>query len=363
MGVRIPPPLPLFGGLGSDGVSEARTGVRSGGRGGIPQGHVSEPPGAHQLHGRGDHRDRGGGAVPRRRGHRAGANRGKDFAMSGDAAATTNNKQWFVVHTYSGFENKVKEAIESRAKIFGMSEKITRVLVPTEKVVEVRNKQKRETEQKFFPGYVLVEMELTDDTWHLVRSTPKVTGFVGSGSKPVALPHDQVDDILRQMEAGAEKPKPKSVFARGDKVRVIDGPFVNFQAVVKLQIPAGKANPSPPVGPALGQHGVNIMEFCKGFNAQTGREDGLILPVVVTIYQDRSFTFIVKTPPAAVLLKRAAGIAKASAVPHKDKIGKVTRQQVREIAQTKLVDLNTQSVDSAMRIIEGTARSMGIDVV
>ena len=132
---------------------------------------------------------------------------------------------------------------------------------------------------------------------------------------------------------------------------------------IKLQVPAGRANPSPPVGPALGQHGVNIMEFCKGFNAQTNSQEGLILPVVVTIYQDRSFTFVVKTPPAAVLLKRAAGIAKASAVPHKDKIGKVTKQQVREIAQTKLVDLNTHSIDSAMRIIEGTARSMGIDVV
>src|SRR5258705_11549189 len=131
--------------------------------------------------------------------------------------------------------------------------------------------------------------------------------------------------------------------------------------MAKLQIPAGKANASPPVGPALGQHGGNIMEFCKGFNAQTGNQEGLILPVVVTIYQDRSFTFIVKTPPAAVLLKRAAGIAKASAVPAKDKIGKGTEQHVREIAQTKLVDLNTQSVDSAMRIIEGTARSMGIE--
>ena len=133
--------------------------------------------------------------------------------------------------------------------------------------------------------------------------------------------------------------------------------------LIKLQIPGGQANPAPPVGPALGQHGVNIMEFCKGFNAQTNNQEGLILPVVVTIYQDRSFTFIVKTPPAAVLLKRAAGIAKASAVPHKDKIGKVTSQQVREIAQTKLVDLNTDSIDSAMRIIEGTARSMGIEVV
>ena len=135
------------------------------------------------------------------------------------------------------------------------------------------------------------------------------------------------------------------------------------QAIVKLQIPAGKANPAPPVGPALGQHGVNIMEFCKGFNAQTGSQEGLILPVVVTIYQDRSFSFVVKPPPAAVLLKRAAGIAKASAVPHRDKIGKVTRAQVREIAQTKLPDLTANSLEAAMRIIEGTARSMGIEVV
>src|SRR5262249_54873137 len=136
-----------------------------------------------------------------------------------------------------------------------------------------------------------------------------------------------------------------------------------IQAVVKLQIPAGKANPSPPVGPALGQHGVNIMEFCKSFNAQTNTQEGLVLPVVVSIYVDRSFTFIVKTPPAAILLKRAAGIAKASANPLKDKIGKVTRSQVREIAQTKLPDLNTQDVEQAMRIVEGTARSMGLEVV
>ena len=151
--------------------------------------------------------------------------------MSAEGMATTT-KQWFVVHTYSGFENKVAEAIQSRAKIFGMGEKVSRVLVPTEKVVEVRNKQKRETEQKFFPGYVLVEMDLTDETWHLVRSTPKVTGFVGSGSKPVALPPEEVEGILRQMEEGAEKPKLKSTFQKGDKVRVIEGPFVNFQGAI-----------------------------------------------------------------------------------------------------------------------------------
>ena len=133
-------------------------------------------------------------------------------------------------------------------------------------------------------------------------------------------------------------------------------------AVVKLQCPAGQANPSPPVGPALGQHGVNIMEFCKAFNARTAKDDGLIIPVVVTIYSDRSYTFITKTPPAAVLLKRAAKLAKGSGEPNKTKVGTVSKAQVKEIAQTKLPDLNANDIDAAMRIIEGTARSMGIEV-
>jgi large subunit ribosomal protein L11 len=133
-------------------------------------------------------------------------------------------------------------------------------------------------------------------------------------------------------------------------------------AVVKLQCPAGAANPSPPVGPALGQHGVNIMEFCKAFNAQTQSQQGLIIPAVITIYADRSFTFVTKTPPASILLKRAAKIAKGSAAANKEKVGKVTRAQVREIAKTKLPDLNANDVDAAMRIIEGTARNMGIEV-
>ena len=142
-------------------------------------------------------------------------------------------KQWFVVHTYSGFENKVAAAIEQRAKIFGLQDQITRVVVPVEEVVEVRKGQRRISSQKFYPGYVLVEMELTDETWHLVRSTPKVTGFVGSGARPVPLPQEEVDEILRQMEEGAEKPKPKAVFSKGDKVRVIEGPFVNFTGTIE----------------------------------------------------------------------------------------------------------------------------------
>jgi large subunit ribosomal protein L11 len=133
--------------------------------------------------------------------------------------------------------------------------------------------------------------------------------------------------------------------------------------MIKLQIPAGKANPSPPVGPALGQHGVNIMEFCKAFNAKTQGQDGMITPVVITVFGDRSFSFITKTPPAAVLLMKAAKIPKGSPVPNKDKIGKVTKAQVREIAELKMPDLNAFDIEAAVRTIEGTARSMGLEIV
>lgn len=132
---------------------------------------------------------------------------------------------------------------------------------------------------------------------------------------------------------------------------------------IKLQVPAGKANPSPPIGPALGQHGVNIMEFCKAFNAKTQGDEGTITPVVITVYADRSFTFITKTPPASVLIKKALGIESGSSVPNKTKVGKLTKDQVREIAQKKMPDLNAASLEAAMNTIEGTARSMGVDIV
>ena len=132
--------------------------------------------------------------------------------------------------------------------------------------------------------------------------------------------------------------------------------------MVKLQVPAGKATPAPPVGPALGQAGVNIMSFVKDFNDRTAKQAGLIIPVEITVYEDRSFTFICKTPPAAVLLKKAAGLEKAAGEPNKNKVGKVTRAQVKEIAETKMPDLNANTVEAAMRLVEGTARSMGIEV-
>lgn len=132
---------------------------------------------------------------------------------------------------------------------------------------------------------------------------------------------------------------------------------------IKLQIPAGTANPAPPVGPALGQHGVNIMEFCKAFNERTKKGEGIIVPVVITVYKDRSFSFITKTPPASILLKKAAGLAKASGTPGKENIGQVTKAQVREIAKIKMPDLNTPDLEQAIKIVEGTARSMGLEVV
>ncbi len=134
------------------------------------------------------------------------------------------------------------------------------------------------------------------------------------------------------------------------------------KTLIKLQIQGGQANPAPPVGPALGQHGVNIMEFCKAFNAQTQSEAGTVIPVEISVFEDRSFTFITKTPPAAFLLKEAAGIETASGEPNREKVGKVTKDQVKKIAETKMKDLNANDIEAAMKIIEGTARSMGIDV-
>ena len=132
---------------------------------------------------------------------------------------------------------------------------------------------------------------------------------------------------------------------------------------IKLQAPGGSASPAPPVGPALGQHGINIMEFCKAFNAQTQADSGTVIPVVITVYEDRSFTFITKTPPAAVLIKQAAGVEKGSGEPHRDKVARISQAQVREIAERKLPDLNAHDVDQAAKIIAGTARSMGVEVV
>src|SRR5690349_15630441 len=247
--------------------------------------------------------------------------------------------RWYVVNTYSGHENKVKSNLEHRASSLGQRRAIRSVVVPTETVSEMKDGQKVSQEKRTMPGYVLVNMDLNEDSWQLVKGTPGVTGFVGASNEPVPLTQPEVDRLLHREVA--------------QKVAT----------QIKLQAVGGQASPAPPVGPALGQHGINIMEFCKAFNAQTQQDSGTVIPVVITVYEDRSFTFVTKTPPAAVLIKQAIGLEKGSGEPHRNKVGQITKDQVRAIAEKKLQDLNAHDVDQASKIIEGTARSMGVEVV
>ena len=319
--------------------------------------------------------------------------------------------RWYVINTYSGHENKVKANLEHRIISMNQAPRFRRVVVPTEQVIETKDGQKVQTDKRVLPGYVLVNMDLNDDAWSVVKNTPGVTGFVGAGNKPVPLSQPEVDRILHTGAATGERPRTQVEFELGESVKVTSGPLSDFDGeivdvnadaaeaqgarghlrapgsgrarlrpgqearlgrgedvakkvltVIKLQIPGGQANPAPPVGPALGQHGVNIMEFCKAFNAQTAQENGRITPVEITVYEDRSFTFITKTPPAAVLIKEALRLEKGSAEPNRVKVGRLTKAQVRQIAEIKLEDLNARDVEQAMKVIAGTARSMGVEV-
>ena len=316
--------------------------------------------------------------------------------------------QWYVINTYSGHENKVKTNLEHRIDSMNQQTRFRRVVVPTEQVIETKDGQKVQAEKRVLPGYVLVNMDLNDDAWMVVKNTPGVTGFVGAGSKPVPLSQGEVDRILHTGAASGERLRTQVEFTLGESVKVTSGPLSDFDGeivevnpegqklkvlvdiferqvpvelgfdqvkkidwwpmakkvltLIKLQIPGGQANPAPPVGPALGQHGVNIMEFCKAFNAQTQQDNGRIIPVEITVYEDRSFTFITKTPPAAVLIKEALNLQKGSAEPNRDKVGRLRKEQVRQIAEAKMPDLNARDVEAAMLVIAGTARSMGVEV-
>ena len=326
-------------------------------------------------------------------------------------------KRWYVIHTYSGYENKVKANLEHRIESMGMEDKIFQVLVPMEDEIEIRQGQRHTVQKKVYPGYVLVEMILDPDSWFVVRNTPGVTSFVGGAnipgvrSEPIPLDENEVKQILRHM--GVETPKYRVAFTKGQSVRVTDGPFAEFigtvdevnpernkvkvlvsifgretpveldflpgretlgrdlrtpvakkiRIVLTLQLPAGKATPAPPVGTALGPHGINIVEFTKSYNEKTADKAGQIIPAQITVFEDRSFSFILKTPPAADLLRKAAGVELGAATAKRQTVGRVTRDQVREIAGIKMADLNANDVDAAMRQIEGTARSMGIEVV
>lgn len=294
----------------------------------------------------------------------------------------------------------IEKIVENR----GMQDLILDIVVPTEDRVEVKNGQRKIKTRKMFPSYVIIKMIVTNESWYLVRNTQGVTGFVGHGSEPIPLTNEEVARM------GIEKIWIDLDVEIGDTVKVISGPFESFMGTVeevnmdkqtlkvivsmfgrdtlvelefgqvdktkegemkngkkgrrlyKLQIAAGNATPAPPVGPALGQKGVNIMDFCKQFNAKTADQPGMIIPVVITVYADRSFSFICKTPPAAVLLKKAAGLEHASGEPNKKKVATITRAQAEEIAKTKMPDLNAASIEAATEMIKGTARSMGIVV-
>ncbi len=270
--------------------------------------------------------------------------------------------RWYVINTYSGHENKVKQNLEHRVHTMGQERFVRQVVVPTEQISEMKDGQKVQSEKRTMPGYVLVNMEMTDDAWGLVKNTPGVTGFVGSRNKPIPLSKVEVDRLLHRETA--ERPRTRAQFSIGESVKVISGPLADFSGeIAEINEDAAKLKVLvPPVGPALGQHGVNIMEFCKAFNAQTQQDAGTIIPVEITVYEDRSFDFITKTPPAAILIKEAAGIDKGSGEPHSEKVGSITVDQARQIAERKMPDLNANDIDAATKIIAGTARSMGVTV-
>src|SRR5947209_3761586 len=206
--------------------------------------------------------------------------------------------KWYAINTYSGHENKVKTNLEHRIDSMNQHTRFRRVVVPTEQVIETKDGQKVQTEKRILPGYVLVNMDLNDDAWTVVKNTPGVTGFVGAGTKPVPLSQGEVDRILRTGATAGERPR-----------------------------------------------------------AQVGR----IIPVEITVYEDRSFDFITKTPPAAVLIKEALRLEKGSGEPNREKVGRLTRDQVRQIAETKMPDLNARDVEEAMKVVAGTAQSMGVE--
>jgi 50S ribosomal protein uL11/transcription termination/antitermination factor NusG len=294
-----------------------------------------------------------------------------------------------------------------------------------EDVIEFKNGKKVVVQKKVFPGYLLCRCELDDDSWSVIRNTPGVTGFVGPGTKPTPLSRREVEGILQVKVEGVEAPtkrsRPRLEHEVGETVRVKEGPFADFSgqiaeinedqlklkvlvnifgretpvelefsqvatpppprdqvknqvrrstmppkkrvlAVVKIQLPAGGATPAPPVGTALGPHGVQTMDFCKQYNAATENQRGSIVPVEITIYEDRTFTFILKTPPTPALLRQAAGLEKGAATSGREQVGTVTEAQVADIAAIKLPDLNTSDIEAAKRQVAGTARSMGIAV-
>ena len=279
-------------------------------------------------------------------------------------------KKWYVIRCAGGKEKKAKEYIESEIKALGLNDYVGQILIPTEKIYQVRNGKKVSKESIFFPGYVLIEAHLTGELQHIIRNVPHVSGFLterqGKDKEPIPLRLSEINRILgivdEQLEQDEENITP---FIVGEAVKITDGPFNGFDGTIeeilhdrkKLKVVVkifGRKT--------LLEKGVNIMDFCKQFNARTQDKAGKVLPVIITVYSDKSFTFVVKQPPVAVQIKEAAKLAKGSAEPNRSKVGSLTWDQVKAIAQDKMPDMNAFTLKSAMKMVAGTARSMGVSV-
>ena len=300
---------------------------------------------------------------------------------------------WYIVQAYSGFEKKVVETIKDELKKHKLSDKLEDILVPTHQVTEIKKGKRTKKEKKFFPGYVLIKIELTKQIYHLIKNLQKVSGFLGSSNKPTPISDNEIKRILGQVSESAVSQKAGINFEIGEKVKVCDGPFASFNGLieeideeksrlkvsvsifgratpvdlefnqveklmpkeivgyVKLQIKGGQANPAPPVGPALGQRGINIMEFCKAFNEKTKSFMGKPVPVVITVYKDKKFDFIIKTPPASHFIREAAKLKSGSSEPGRVVAGSITMKQAEAIAKEKMKDLNAFDLKEATKII------------
>ena len=269
--------------------------------------------------------------------------------------------KWYVLRTAGSKEKKAAEYLKKEIERFNLGDQVAQVLVPVKREIVTKNGKRKVVERLLYPSYVLIQAELSPELEYIIRNDiPGMSGFLtekrtnGSLTERVPVP-------IRDEEAQ---------FIIGNQDQNVDNPVeteVNFEigevtGFIKLQIKAGAANPAPPVGPALGSKGLNIMDFCKQFNAATQASAGKILPVVITVYSDKSFSFEVKQPPVAISLKEAAKLQKGSGEPNRRKVATITWDQVRTIAEGKMPDLNAFTLASAMKMVAGTARSMGIKV-
>src|SRR6056300_1069395 len=292
---------------------------------------------------------------------------------------------WYIVQAYSGFEKKVVESIKDTLSKSKLEAHLGEILVPTHEVTEVKKGKRTKKQKKYFPGYVLVKLDMNKEVYHLIKNIQKVSGFLGSEDKPTPITDKEIQRILGTVSESANNQKSGINFEIGEKVKVCDGPFASFNGLieeideeksrlkvsvsifgratpVELEIKGGQANPAPPVGPALGQRGINIMEFCKAFNEKTKAFMGKPVPVVITVYKDKKFDFIIKSPPASHYISEAAKLQSGSKEPGRVIAGSITMKQAEENAKAKMQDLNAFDIKEATKIICGSARSMGIEV-